>query len=58
VTPGTKQDEQTLDALPPTYERRFGLHYNSPPYSTGEVGRMTGVSRREIGHGNLAERAL
>lgn len=58
VTLGTKQDEQIVDGLLPTYERRYMLHYNFPPYSTGEVGRMTGVSRREIGHGNLAERAL
>lgn len=58
VTLGTKQDEQVVDGLLPTYERRYMLHYNFPPYSTGEVGRMAGVSRREIGHGNLAERAL
>ncbi|MCX7929493.1 MAG: polyribonucleotide nucleotidyltransferase [Chlorobi bacterium] len=58
ITLGTKQDEQIVDGLLPTYERRYMLHYNFPPYSTGEVGRMTGVSRREIGHGNLAERAL
>lgn len=58
VTLGTKDDEQMIDGLKPLYTNRFMLHYNFPPYSTGETGRMTGVSRREIGHGNLAERAL
>ncbi len=58
VTLGTKLDEQMVDGLLPTAYRRFMLHYNFPPFSTGEVGRMTGTSRREIGHGNLAERAL
>ncbi len=58
VTLGTKLDEQMVDGLLPTHFRRFLLHYNFPPFSTGEVGRMTGTSRREIGHGNLAERAL
>ncbi|MBS1538334.1 MAG: polyribonucleotide nucleotidyltransferase [Bacteroidetes bacterium] len=58
VTLGTKDDEQIIDGLLPTYFRRFMLHYNFPPYSTGEVGRMTGTSRRETGHGNLAERAV
>src|SRR5205823_961704 len=41
-----------------TYNKRFMLHYNFPPFSVGEVGRMTGTGRREIGHGNLAERSL
>lgn len=58
VTLGTGRDEQIVDGLLPTFEKRYMLHYNFPPYSTGEVGRMTGTSRREIGHGNLAERAL
>jgi polyribonucleotide nucleotidyltransferase len=58
VTLGTKDDEQMIDGLLPTYELNYMLHYNFPPYSTGEVGRMTGTSRREIGHGNLAERSL
>ena len=58
VTLGTKNDEQTVDGLLEEYSKKFMLHYNFPPFSVGEVGRMTGVGRREIGHGNLAERAL
>ena len=58
VTLGTKHDEQMIDGLQPTYTVRFLLHYNFPPFSTGETGRFTGPGRREIGHGNLAERAL
>ncbi len=58
VTLGTKNDEQTVDGLQEEYSKKFMLHYNFPPFSVGEVGRMTGVGRREIGHGNLAERAL
>ena len=58
VTLGTKSDEQLIDGLFPTEYRRFMLHYNFPPFSTGEAGRMTGTSRREIGHGKLAERSL
>ncbi len=58
VTLGTGQDEQTIDALGGNVTKRFMLHYNFPPYSVGEVGRMTGTGRREIGHGYLAERAL
>ena len=58
VTLGTKRDEQMIDGLFETEFRRFMLHYNFPPFSTGEAGRMTGTSRREIGHGKLAERAL
>jgi polyribonucleotide nucleotidyltransferase len=58
VTLGTKRDEQMIDGLFETEYRRFMLHYNFPPFSTGEAGRMTGTSRREIGHGKLAERAL
>ncbi len=58
VTLGTKNDEQTVDGLTDEYSKKFMLHYNFPPFSVGEVGRMTGVGRREIGHGNLAERSL
>ncbi|NLO18530.1 MAG: polyribonucleotide nucleotidyltransferase [Ignavibacteria bacterium] len=58
TTLGTKHDEQMIDGLKPVYTNKFLLHYNFPPFSTGEVGRLTGVGRREIGHGNLAERAL
>jgi polyribonucleotide nucleotidyltransferase len=58
VTLGTKNDEQTVDGLLQEYTKKFMLHYNFPPFSVGEVGRMTGVGRREIGHGNLAERSL
>jgi polyribonucleotide nucleotidyltransferase len=58
VTLGTKNDEQTIDGLVEEYTKKFMLHYNFPPFSVGEVGRITGVGRREIGHGHLAERAL
>jgi polyribonucleotide nucleotidyltransferase len=58
VTLGTKNDEQTIDGLIDEYSKKFMLHYNFPPFCVGEVGRMSGVGRREIGHGNLAERAL
>ena len=58
ITLGTKNDEQMIDGLVEEYAKKFMLHYNFPPFSVGEVGRMTGVGRREIGHGNLAERAL
>ncbi|MDP4115020.1 MAG: polyribonucleotide nucleotidyltransferase [Bacteroidota bacterium] len=58
VTLGTKNDEQTVEGLLEEYSKKFMLHYNFPPFSVGEVGRMTGVGRREVGHGNLAERAL
>ncbi len=58
VTLGTGDDEQMIDGLNKTYKKRFLLHYNFPPFSVGETGRMGGQSRREIGHGNLAERAL
>ncbi|QDK45146.1 MULTISPECIES: polyribonucleotide nucleotidyltransferase [unclassified Bdellovibrio] len=58
VTLGTGDDEQMVDSLLGVQKRKFMLHYNFPPYSVGEVGRMSGTSRREIGHGNLAERAL
>ncbi len=58
ATLGTQRDEQVIDALTGEYTERFMLHYNFPPYSTGEVGRMAGPKRREIGHGRLAKRAL
>jgi len=58
LTLGTKSDEQIIDGLDEEYKKRFILHYNFPPFSVGEVGRFGGTSRREIGHGNLAERAL
>ncbi len=58
VTLGTKMDEQIIDNLTPETSKRFMLHYNFPPFSVGEVGRVGFTSRREIGHGNLAERAL
>lgn len=58
VTLGTGDDEQTIDNLNASFKKKFFLHYNFPPYSVGETGRMGGQSRREIGHGNLAERAI
>ncbi len=58
VTLGTKSDEQMIDGLLPKYDKKFILHYNFPPYSTNEVKRIMGTSRREIGHGNLAERSF
>ncbi len=58
MTLGTKNDRQLIDGLLPKHEKRFMLHYNFPPFSTGETGRFGSTSRREIGHGNLAERAL
>lgn len=58
VTLGTKRDEQMIDTLFYNDAKRFMLNYNFPPYCTGEVKMMRGVSRREIGHGNLAERSL
>lgn len=58
LTIGTKGDEQIIDGLLAESTKKFLLHYNFPPFSVGEVGRMTGVGRREIGHGNLAERSL
>jgi polyribonucleotide nucleotidyltransferase len=57
VTLGTGRDDQMVDGLLPVYTNRFYLHYNFPPYSTGEIKRL-GTGRREIGHGHLAERAL
>jgi polyribonucleotide nucleotidyltransferase len=58
TTLGTGEDEQYIDALPGTYKETFLLHYNFPPFSVGEVGRMGGPRRREIGHGKLAWRAI
>lgn len=58
VTLGTGDDEQMVDTLQGNVKRKFMLHYNFPPYSVGETGRFGGQGRREIGHGNLAERAL
>ena len=58
ATLGTGQDEQIVDALEGGYREYFMLHYNFPPYSVGETGRMGGPGRREIGHGKLAWRAI
>ena len=58
VTLGTGRDEQIIDALAGEYRERFMMHYNMPPYATGETGRVGSPKRREIGHGRLAKRAL
>jgi len=58
TTLGTAQDEQIVDSIEGEYRSHFMLHYNFPPYSVGETGRMGGAGRREIGHGKLAWRAL
>src|SRR5271157_2815486 len=58
ATLGTGEDEQYVDSLDGTYKERFLLHYNFPPYSVGETGRMGSPGRREIGHGKLAWRAI
>jgi polyribonucleotide nucleotidyltransferase len=58
ATLGTGEDEQYVDSLEGTYKERFLLHYNFPPYSVGETGRMGAPGRREIGHGKLAWRAV
>ncbi|MEM9205950.1 MAG: polyribonucleotide nucleotidyltransferase, partial [Pseudomonadota bacterium] len=58
ATLGTGEDEQFIDSLEGTYKEHFLLHYNFPPYSVGETGRMGGAGRREIGHGKLAWRAV
>jgi polyribonucleotide nucleotidyltransferase len=58
TTLGTGEDEQWIDALQGTYKEHFLLHYNFPPYSVGETGRLGGTKRREIGHGKLAWRAI
>src|SRR5271169_6314684 len=58
ATLGTGQDEQIIDALEGDYRENFMLHYNFPPYATGEAGRMGSPNRREVGHGKLAWRAI
>src|ERR1700732_685037 len=58
TTLGTGEDEQYIDSLSGTYKEQFLLHYNFPPYSVGETGRLGGTKRREIGHGKLAWRAI
>jgi polyribonucleotide nucleotidyltransferase len=58
ATLGTNRDEQIIDALAGEYRERFMLHYNMPPFATGECGRVGSPKRREIGHGRLAKRAL
>jgi len=58
TTLGTSSDEQVIDNLLPEYKKRYYLHYNFPPFCTGEVKFIRGTGRREIGHGMLAERAL
>jgi polyribonucleotide nucleotidyltransferase len=58
LTLGSKRDEQIIDEMDLDTKKNYMLHYNFPPYSVGEVGRIGFTSRREIGHGNLAERAL
>jgi len=58
ITLGTADDEQMIDSIEGERSERFMLHYNFPPFSVGEVGFMRGPGRREIGHGNLAQRAL
>src|SRR5688572_24525830 len=58
ATLGTGEDEQMIDSLEGTYKEAFMLHYNFPPYSVGETGRMGSPGRREVGHGKLAWRAI
>ncbi len=58
TTLGSVGDAQRLDTLSPIESKRYMHHYNFPPYSVGETGRMGGAGRREIGHGALAERAV
>jgi len=58
TTLGTTDDSQRIETFEGEKRKRFMLHYNFPPFSVGEVGRMTGVGRREVGHGALAERAI
>ena len=58
ATLGTARDEQKIDALMGEYSDRFMLHYNMPPFATGETGRVGTPKRRELGHGRLAKRAL
>ena len=58
TTLGTRVDEQLIEGIDAQYYKNYMLHYNFPPFSTGEVKPLRGTSRREVGHGNLAERAL
>ena len=58
ATLGTTDDSQRLETFEGEQRKKFMLHYNFPPFSVGETGRMTGVGRREVGHGALAERAI
>jgi polyribonucleotide nucleotidyltransferase len=58
MTLGTKSDQQIIDGLMPEEKKKFMLHYNFPPFSTGETGRYGSTGRREIGHGHLAQRSL
>ena len=58
LTLGSSKDEQIIDSMASDYKKSFLLHYNFPPYSVGEVGRIGFTNRREIGHGHLAERSL
>jgi polyribonucleotide nucleotidyltransferase len=58
ATLGSQDDMQTIDSLTERYEKRFNLHYNFPPFSVGEARMLRGPSRRDVGHGNLAERAV
>ena len=58
TTLGSKSDEMIIDSMDEDYKKNYYLHYNFPPYCVGEVGRIGFTSRREIGHGNLAQRAL
>ena len=58
ATLGTDRDSQRIDALAGEYSEHFMLHYNMPPFATGETGRVGSPKRREIGHGRLAKRAL
>jgi polyribonucleotide nucleotidyltransferase len=58
TTLGSKRDEMIIDSMDEDYKKNYYLHYNFPPYCVGEVGRLGFTSRREIGHGNLAQRAI
>ena len=58
ITLGTKKDAQSVDTLTNNADKKFMLHYNFPPFCVGEVGRLGSIGRREIGHGNLAERSI
>ena len=58
ITLGTKKDAQSVDTLTDSADKTFFLHYNFPPFSVGECGRLGSIGRREIGHGNLAERSI